>query len=89
MGVWIVETVRGVLYRVVLPRSGASLGPTRRWLLAGTRVSTLVTGICLTLGMYRHWYIWIPVAVTVSLLSLDLPLAYSQKREATPPKQAS
>jgi CHASE2 domain-containing sensor protein len=69
------------LRKVMFPRSGRSLRPARRWLLAGTRLSTVAIGICLVLGV-REWYLWIPIAAGVLFLLADLPLAYRDKRAA-------
>jgi CHASE2 domain-containing sensor protein len=68
-----------ILRRVMFPRSGRSLRPARRWLLAGTRLSTVAIGICLALGV-REWYFWIPIATAVLFLFADLPLAYRDRR---------
>jgi len=70
------SAVRAMLHRVVFPRSGASLGYARKWLLAGTRISTLAVGICLAFGLYHHWYIWIPIGASMVFLVADVSLAY-------------
>jgi hypothetical protein len=69
-----------VLRKILFPRSGGSLGRARKWLLAGTRVCTITTGVCLAAGLYHHWYVWVLVAATVTLLAFDLPLAYKEGR---------
>jgi hypothetical protein len=79
---WRVEVSRLVLApirRVMLPRSGASLGRGRRWLLAGTRLSTIAIGVCLVIGV-RQWYVWVVVGAAIGCLVADLPLAYMERR---------
>jgi hypothetical protein len=68
-----------ILRKLIFPRSGASLSPLRKWLLAGTRLSTVAIGICLVLGV-RQWYFWVPIASALGFLVADLPLAYKDKR---------
>jgi len=72
----------GILRIVMFPRSGRPLRPVRRWLLAGTRLSTVAIGICLVLGV-REWYFWAPIVTAVVFLFADLPLAYRDKRAGT------
>jgi hypothetical protein len=73
-----------LLRKVLFPRSGRSLSRARKWLLAGTRICTVATGVCLATGLYHHWYVWILVAGTIILLAFDLPFAYQEEhRRAT------
>jgi CHASE2 domain-containing sensor protein len=64
--------------RVMFPRSGLSLGYARRWLLAGTRLSTIAIGLCLIFNV-RQWYFWIPIVAAAVFFVGDMALAYRYK----------
>ena len=65
--------------RVMFPRSGSSLGRARRWLLAGTRLSTIGIGLCLIFDV-RQWYFWGPIVAGAVFVVTDAVLSYRDKR---------
>jgi hypothetical protein len=47
-------------------------------------VSLFTLGVCLAVGLYHHWYVWIPVAGLAIFYFAELPLTFRDKtRSAT------
>jgi hypothetical protein len=73
------SVVLSIPRRVMFPHSGSSLGYARRWLLAGTRLSTIAIGLFLVFDV-RQWYFWLPIVASAVFLVTDTVLAYRYKR---------